>query len=261
MGKLKTEERMYFPADELRVDQEGGVLEGYAAVFGRWSSKIYGIFKEKIRAGAFAKTIREGDIRALFNHDPSFVLGRNKNDTLELKEDKKGLWFRVQLPDTSYAQDVYELVKRGDVTQNSFGFRTVKDEWNDAMTERELIEAELQDVSPVTYPAYPQTKVSARAEQALGDIGIDYDALTLSIVKAERGIELTVGEADCLRSAIDILGGYVPEPETDHSDEEPGRDHSETTGEPEQSTPTGQNHQVALRARELYIRFSRGVKS
>jgi len=162
-------ERRYYVA-ELRADEEKGIIEGYAAVFNQWSEDL-GFFRERIRPGAFSKTIREADIRALFNHDPNYVLGRNRSGTLDLLEDDHGLQFRVTPPEAQWAQDLYSSVKRGDIDQASFGFGTVRDEWNhDAdPVERELIELRLYDVSVVTYPAYPQTSVSART---LGELFI-----------------------------------------------------------------------------------------
>jgi HK97 family phage prohead protease len=165
---------------EFRVDKEGSI-EGYAAVFDKWAD--LGFFREKVRKGAFKKTIKEADIRALFNHDPNYVLGRNKAKTLDLAEDKHGLQFRVEPPETGWAGDLAVSIKREDINQASFGFQTVRDEWNhDAdPAERELIEVRLFDVSVVTYPAYPQTDVSARS---LGDMfvasledGLDMDEI------------------------------------------------------------------------------------
>lgn len=155
-------ERRYIPA-EMRVDPEGKI-EGYAAVFGQWSEDL-GMFRERIRNGAFKKTIKEADVRALQNHDPNFVLGRNTAGTLELLEDKHGLQFRIDPPDTTYANDLQVSIKRGDIDQASFGFASIRDLWDhDAdPIERELIELRLIDVSVVTFPAYPQTSVSARS--------------------------------------------------------------------------------------------------
>ena len=155
-------ETRYFPG-EMRVDPEGRI-EGYAAVFGQWS-QVMGFFKERIQTGAFKKTLKESDVRALFNHDPNYVLGRNKSGTLDLSEDDKGLQFRVTPPDAQWANDLQASVSRGDIDQASFGFEAVRDEWdhNKEPMERELIEVRLFDVSVVTYPAYPQTSVSARS--------------------------------------------------------------------------------------------------
>ena len=169
--KITGLERRYVKA-EMRIDQDGSI-EGYAAVFDQWSEDL-GYFKERIKPGAFRKTIKEADVRALFNHDPNYVLGRNIAETLELAEDKKGLQFRVDPPDTQWAKDLYTSVKRGDIDQASFGFAAIKDEWdhNSDPIERELIEVRLFDVSVVTYPAYKQTKVTARslADQFIASI-------------------------------------------------------------------------------------------
>ena len=155
-------ETRYIPT-EMRVDEEGRI-EGYAAVFGEWSERLW-YFREKIRRGAFAKTLQEADVRALFNHDPNYVLGRNKASTLNIWEDDHGLGFRVQPPDAQWANDLMSSIKRGDINQASFAFDAIRDEWdyNVEPNERELIEVRLYDVSVVTYPAYPQTSVSARS--------------------------------------------------------------------------------------------------
>lgn len=151
---------------ELRIsDDESPRITGHAAVFDQWSEDLGG-FREKIRKGAFKKTLKEADVRALFNHDSNYVLGRNKSGTLRLNEDDTGLAIEIDPPDTSWAKDLQVSMKRGDVNQMSFGFQTVKDEWNNEdknNLERELVEVKLFDVSVVTYPAYPQTNAQVRA--------------------------------------------------------------------------------------------------
>ena len=157
------------PIKELRVSTADGnqVIEGHASVFDSWSETLGGIFpfKEKVRAGAFKKSIEKDDIRALFNHDPNYVLGRNKSGTLELREDEHGLFVKIQPPDTSWAKDLTVSISRGDISQMSFGFVVLKDEWRtESNTDiRELMEVKLYDVSPVTFPAYTQTDVGVRA--------------------------------------------------------------------------------------------------
>jgi len=157
------------PIKELRVSTADGsqIIEGHASVFDSWSETLGGIFpfKEKVRAGAFKKSIEKDDIRALFNHDPNYVLGRNKSGTLELREDEHGLFVKIQPPDTSWAKDLTVSISRGDISQMSFGFVVLKDEWRtESNTDiRELMEVKLYDVSPVTFPAYTQTDVGVRA--------------------------------------------------------------------------------------------------
>lgn len=143
----------------------GHTVTGYAAKWEK-SSQNLGGFVEQIRAGAFTRTIREADVRALFNHDPNIVLGRNKAGTLRLAEDTSGLHYEVDMPNTTVARDLVESMQRGDISQSSFGFATITEDWG--FTERDfplrtLIEAKLYDVSPVTFPAYLDTESTARA--------------------------------------------------------------------------------------------------
>lgn len=157
-------ERRHFTVANLRAKKDGLAIEGHAAVFNQLSDDLGG-FKEMVRPGAFARTIQNDDIRALWNHDVNFVLGRTKNKTLSLREDDTGLAIENTLPDVAYARDFLKIIDRGDVDQMSFGFRTLRDDWRmDAgLVIRELIEVELFDVSPVTFPAYPQTDVAMRS--------------------------------------------------------------------------------------------------
>lgn len=159
------------PLKEIRVSESenGAVIEGHAAVFNSWSETLGGIFpfKEKVRKGAFNESIGRDDIRALFNHDPNYVLGRNRAGTLELVEDDVGLRVRINPPDTSWARDIVTSIRRGDISQMSIGFVVEEDKWSteDGIDTRELRKVQLFDVSPVTFPAYTATDVGVRAMQ------------------------------------------------------------------------------------------------
>jgi len=199
-------ERRAFPI-EFRVEGDEPKIRGYAAVFNRLSEPLGG-FVEKIAPGAFKKTLKEADVRALFNHDPNNVLGRSSAKTLTLKEDDKGLFMEIDPPDTVQGRDVVTLIERGDVKEASFAFRVVKDSWTNEEGKtpiRTLEEVRLFDVSPVTYPAYPQTTVDIRS----------------MVVNAE--------DTEAVRSALDGLtrepGDHSEEPQ-EHS-EEPEETHSE----------------------------------
>lgn len=202
-------ERRYFSAAELRLkdseDGESTGITGYAAVFDSWSEDL-GWFKEQISPGAFKNTIKNGDIRALINHDPNLIIGRTKNGTLSLSEDDKGLLYDVELPDTSYALDLRESISRKDITQNSFGFQTIRDAWSDDGSRRTLVEVKLFDVSPVTFPAYKQTKVKLR----LQEIGIDYDALGIALIRSARGMIID-SDIELIRSTVRTLSEYIPD--------------------------------------------------
>jgi HK97 family phage prohead protease len=160
------------PLEELRINnlEEKRYIEGHAAVFDSWSETLGGIFpfKEKVRKGAFSQTIEKDDIRALFNHDPNYVLGRNKAGTLELKEDETGLYVRIIPPDTQAARDLITSIERGDINQMSFGFTVEEEKWDtvEGIDVRELRKVKLFDVSPVTFPAYPSTDVGVRAMES-----------------------------------------------------------------------------------------------
>ena len=171
MKESKRELRM-LPMTELRIaDSDGGgaTIEGQAAVFDSWSETLGGIFpfKEIVRKGAFNESIGKDDIRALFNHDPNYVLGRNRAGTLELVEDDIGLRVKITPPDTSWAKDILTSIRRGDITQMSIGFIVEDDKWStkDGMDVREIRKVQLFDVSPVTFPAYTATDVGVRAMQ------------------------------------------------------------------------------------------------
>jgi len=151
-------------------------FEGYAAIFNERSQVLCNPFTgrrfvEVIKPGAFSETIVEDDIRSLYNHDPNFVLGRNKANTLHLSEDERGLFYTVEAPDVQWARDLHKSVKRGDVNQCSFAFAVIEDEWQtvDEVEERTLIKVKLFDVSIVTYPAYHGSEVSARSASEVLD--------------------------------------------------------------------------------------------
>lgn len=173
---LPLHERRVFTMNELRVsagaDGAKG-LKGHAAVFNRDSAPMYG-FTERVAPGAFTATLAADDIRALFNHDPNYVLGRNVAKTLRMAEDVDGLAFDVDLPDTSYARDLAVSIERGDITGCSFGFITRAQKWEefeDGSVMRTLLDCQLFDVGPVTYPAYPDTDVSARSMESIAEEG------------------------------------------------------------------------------------------
>ena len=138
------------------VQYEGHTIRGYAAVYNS-DSEWMGGFYEQIAPGAF-DSVMDNDTRAYFNHDENLLLGRVSSGTLRIATDARGLYYEVDLPNTSYANDLVELMKRGDVNQSSFAFLIERDRWEerDGKTYR-IIEkvSRLLDVSPVSQPAYP----------------------------------------------------------------------------------------------------------
>ena len=155
---------------ELRFAQTEGEapkIVGYAARFNQLSD-VLGNFREQILPGFF-DGIEADDVRALFNHDPNYVLGRSTAGTLKLAQDSEGLAVEIIPPDTTWARDLMKSIQRGDVTQMSFAFTVAEngDKWEkvDGNWIRTLIrKGHVYDVSPVTYPAYPQTSAAVRSK-------------------------------------------------------------------------------------------------
>lgn len=195
---------------DLRAAQngDGRRLEGYAVVFGAVSEDLGG-FREIIEPGAFGEALGESpDVRALFNHDPSMVLGRTTNGTLTLAQDARGLYMAVAMPETSYARDVYTLVERGDVSQMSFAFTVRKggETWatENSQRVRRLRSLNLYDVSVVTYPAYQATTVAARILEMAKENEFD-DQAVAEIEEQQGDVSRAAGVATTLREQLEIL--------------------------------------------------------
>ena len=183
--------RMDYENKEDGDDIETRLVSGYAAVFDKYSEDLGG-FKERIEKGAFADAISISDVRALFNHDANYILARNTYGTLRLMEDEVGLKYEFEMPKTSFGNDLLQMIKRGDVNQSSFGFTVENDTWSekDGMVVRTINKVKrLYDVSPVTYPAYPDASVAVRNLQMQNkkeeETPVDYDGMMRDkIVKA-----------------------------------------------------------------------------
>lgn len=151
---------------EFRSAVEGNTLRGHAAVFDRHAE--VGHYWEALAPSAFdAALARDEDVLALVNHNQTLVLGSRAAGTLRLDVDKRGLAFEVDLPGTSYANDLRELVARGDMRGMSFGFQPGESTLDRAPDGRQLRThtslKRLLDVSVVTYPAYDGTDVELRS--------------------------------------------------------------------------------------------------
>ena len=157
------------------TEEEPLKLRGYAIVCNSLSEPLYGdLFRERINRGAFTKSLLENDQVCLWGHDTRYVLGRKSAGTLILREDDKGLYFEVSLPNTTWARDLKESVDRGDIKQMSFGFKVVRENWLDnketlkeyGMPIREVEEITLHEISLVTFPAYTETNVRDQNDDA-----------------------------------------------------------------------------------------------
>ena len=151
---------------EYRAEADSRMVEGYAALYDSDSNDLGG-FTERIAPGAFDETDMS-DTVALFNHDYNFPLAARTNNSLEIIHDEKGIRYRFEMPNTSYGNDLLELMRSGLVSQSSFAF-TVRGEdtkWEKDKDKyvRHINKIEkLYDVSPVTVPAYPDTSAAVRS--------------------------------------------------------------------------------------------------
>lgn len=157
-------ERRFVPlaGSELRAEmaEDKPMVVGYAAKFNVWDGDEE-MFMERIQKGAFSRTVLKDDIRCLFNHDPNKILGRKSNKTLRLWEDNYGLYMECDInTDDQEAMSVFSKVKRGDVSGQSFSFYHPRDIWDfsdEKTPKRTLVEVDVVDVGPVTFPFYEVT--------------------------------------------------------------------------------------------------------
>ena len=211
----KIETRLFVNDFEVRETADGMTLTGYAARFNEPSEPLP--FLERIAPGAFKRSLRaKNDIKLLWNHDSSMVLGSTRAGTLRLSEDDKGLFVEADLPSTSFGLDAKISIQRGDVTGFSFGFTVPPngDSWNADGTERTLKSVRLLEVSTgVAFPAYPSTNGTAQVrslEDVVMAVGVDYDALSMVLGKVAAGEPITYAEKEVMELVLDAL---VPEEE------------------------------------------------
>lgn len=168
--QIETAERRYIHDSEVRaVGDSGRTIRGYAARFG--SVYDMGWYTEELHRDALRNTDMS-DVRGLFNHDNNIVLGRTKAGTVRVGVDQVGIWYEIDLPNTTAANDLIENIRVGNIDQSSWGFmlRHTKDSRGDMWEMRNGKEhrtlkdvSMLFDVSPVTFPANPDTTVAMRS--------------------------------------------------------------------------------------------------
>lgn len=178
MGK-KTEYRSI----ELRAAEDGKEMhvEGYAAVFGEktllWKSPYTGKkYFEIIEADAIDAQTNMGDVVLRYNHsDSAMILARTSNGTLRLNIDGKGIHVDADIINTNPGEDIYKLIKRGDINKMSFAFVVDQDSWEtDEINKEETRRIKhinlIRDVSPVDFPAYDGTSISARSKNMIEEL-------------------------------------------------------------------------------------------
>jgi len=206
----KIETRVFVNDFEVRETSDGMTLTGYAARFNEPSEPLP--FIERIAPGAFKRSLRaKNDIKLLWNHSSSDVLGSTRAGTLRLAEDEMGLRVEADLPDTQAGRDAKVLIQRGDVTGFSFGFTVPPngDTWNADGTERTLKSVRLLEVSTgVAFPAYPSTNLTAQV-RSLEDVTmaaeLDLEMVTVALEKIAAGEPISEVEKEMIETVMDQL--------------------------------------------------------
>ncbi|MYU24755.1 HK97 family phage prohead protease [Streptomyces sp. SID8352] len=176
---------------------DGRTLTGYAALFGvdteinSWE----GQFTEKIRKGAFRKTIREQTPVLQFDHGRHPLIGSIPIGAIsDLREDDQGLHVEARITDNWLMQPIRDAIAEETVNGMSFRFEVVREEWRDVNgklvkpeevydllwmpgdrgpLQRELIELKCRELGPVVFPAYAGTSVSVRARDMAAGLAVD----------------------------------------------------------------------------------------
>jgi HK97 family phage prohead protease len=196
------ERRMAVAGLEMRDGADGFTLTGYASTFNQ--PYDMGWYTESVDPGAFTRTLGQNpDVRLLINHD-GLPLARTTSGTLLLDTDSKGLRVQAQLdPTDPDVQALAPKMRRGDLNQMSFGFRTIEDSWSQDMSKRNMLSLDLNngDASIVTYPANPTATVGLRSTRAAGP---NAEAITAAL----RCLETRSATSEDIASVLTRALGY-----------------------------------------------------
>jgi HK97 family phage prohead protease len=199
---------------ELRTAGDEFALVGRAIAYGKRSQDLGG-FVETIAPGAFADSIRNGDIKAYWSHQPSQILGRAKNGTLSLTDTVQGLQYKIQLnKDVRAHQDFYALVKAGTITECSFGFTVDEQTWDKSQKPilRTVTKGSLAEISLVSEPAYSGvTSAEARSKSRFPIPGSNLDYAIQAMRRAAQSAvkELRRAARDMSQEDFASLGGHM----------------------------------------------------
>tara|TARA_R100000808_G_scaffold4774_1_gene15122 strand:- start:905 stop:1519 length:615 start_codon:yes stop_codon:yes gene_type:complete len=151
---------------EVRDTEEGQVISGMALPFNRDSQDLGG-FVERIDSKAVERTLENSDVVMLWQHDSTDPITRESTG-LKLETRDSGIFFEANA--TDFTERQLDLLRRGVVKQMSFGFITISDNWekNSEPVVRTLLDIDLREISPVTWPAYNQTSVAVRSAESVG---------------------------------------------------------------------------------------------
>lgn len=172
----KNKEKRFYEVEEIEIrssdeNEDDRFVQGIGIVYDR-EVEIWPGFREKIRPGAFEKSIRnQPEIKSFFNHNPNYVLSTTRSKpALILEDSKKGLRFKSPIPPTTYGNDLRVNLERKNVRGASFTFTVAPDgeiltRDEKGVLHREIVKGEIYEIGPVTNPAYTRTTASLRSEE------------------------------------------------------------------------------------------------
>jgi uncharacterized protein len=160
-----------FQAELRKAKQGGRTLSGYAARFNQNSLPIPGAagpFIEQLASGCFSQALEQDEeIRALLDHDHTKILARRSNGSLRIAEDNVGLGVEIDVPNTTYGNDLLACVDAGLIAGMSFSLYCIEDRWGKITVDgqdwalRTVLRADLDEVTATSMPAYPSTSLAA----------------------------------------------------------------------------------------------------
>ena len=222
----------YSPIVFRNLEEDSRRLEGRAIVFDSYSNNL-GFYEKINRSAVTQELINNSDIIFTFNHDPNQLLARYRNGggslDVELRED--GVYFSFDIPNTTLGNDIYELIKRGDISNCSFCF-TVADEkdsqkWEkrDGKMYREIMKISgLYDLSAVTYPAYSDTDINARSIEARNIAEEELDKIIKEAEEKAAEAEAEVENREEEKSEEKEVENLDEKPEVENREEEKPED-------------------------------------
>jgi HK97 family phage prohead protease len=131
---------------------------------------------EVIEPGAARDALLRAEQVLLWNHDSSKPMASRKNNTLIAREDDRGVHIEADAGGTVWGRNGVEAIRAGLVDKMSFGFYLKNDGYTEERTAengKRLYKRTIKkfdrivDFSPVTYPAYQDTEVSARDAEGI----------------------------------------------------------------------------------------------
>lgn len=189
---------------------ENLTVSGYVNEVGKLSHLLSSkskSFRERIMPGAFSKALSfNDDVHFLAEHDTNKILASTRNNSLELKEDEKGLFMRANICKTSYGKDYHTLIKDGILRNMSFGFNVLKDRWTklaDGTYTRDITDLVLYEVSVVTNPAYPQSSILARGLNLVEDVNIP-ETIENEVVEEDTLVDKNTQEKEEIKESEKI---------------------------------------------------------